>query len=236
MTKRYYKVGEMVFVPSEKTKAKVLALDIPKLEARISIKHKDGSIHEKTVKFMEIDKLKTKATTQQDVVLFAKVRDSAIIPSKRLEDAGYDLYADFEGDELLLVAGEANLVPTGIASSLLPKYYFNLKHERGTTGKWGMAVLSGVVDSGYRGEWFVNIVPTKFNVRISKVYPFPIVDGKKKVVLDRTTNTVFYPYELAIAQATLDLVPDVRVKEITYEQLKAIPSQRGVGALGSSNK
>jgi hypothetical protein len=127
-------------------------------------------------------------------------------------------------------------VPTGIASSLLPKYYYNIKHERGSTSKWGMSVLAGVIDSGYRGEWFVNIVPTKFDVVISKTYAFPVVDGKKKAVLDRHNGVAYYPYEQAIAQATLDLVPDVRVKEITLEQLQLIPSQRGEGKLGASGK
>jgi dUTPase len=249
MAKRYYKIDEMVWLVSEKTKAKVLSLDIPNLSVRVSVKQEDGSFHEKTVKFMEIDKLiikknpiaktDSKSVAKQrrtDTVLFAKVRDTAIIPSKRHEDAGYDVYTDFEGDQLRLVAGESNMIPTGIASSLLPKYFFNLKHERGSTAKWGMSVLAGLVDSGYRGEWFVNIVPTKFDVIISKIYPFPIVNGKKKAVLDRTLGVVYYPADQAIAQATLDIVPNVRVKEITLEQLQAIPSERGEGKVGSSNK
>lgn len=249
--KRYYKEKEMIWVVAEKTKAKVLSLDVANLSARISIRQEDGSFIERTVKFMEIDKLKTKkvestkvhnrnqsTNTQlkQDTILFAKVRESAIIPSKRLEDAGYDIYADFEGDELHLIAGEANLVPTGIASSLLPKYFFSLQHERGSSGKWGMLTLSGCVDSGYRGEWFVNIVPTKWDIVISKIHPFPTVDGKKKAVLDRNKGVVYYPAEQAIVQAVLHIVPNVRVKEITYNELKFIPSERGEGKLGSSSK
>ena len=31
-------------------------------------------------------------------IVFAKIRETAIIPSKKLEDAGYDLYANFEED------------------------------------------------------------------------------------------------------------------------------------------
>jgi dUTP pyrophosphatase len=247
MVKRFYKVGEFVWAVAEKTKAKVVSLDVPNLSVRISIRQEDGSFIETAKKFMEIDKLKEKKVatasvrtqsqpTQHrvDTVLFAKVRETAIIPSKRLEDAGYDIYADFEGDELRLIQGEANLVPTGIASSLLPKYFFSLQHERGSSGKWGMLALSGCIDSGYRGEWFVNIAPTKYDVVISKTYAFPVVGGKKKAVLDN--GVVYYPADQAIVQAVLHSVPNVRVKEITYEQLKAIPSERGDGKLGSSSK
>lgn len=243
MAKRYYKEKELVWMVEDKTKATIISLDVPNLSARVEISGENGAKIERTVKFMEIDKLrenqvinKTKNTaTHKDTILFAKVKEDAKIPSKRLEDAGYDIYANFEEERMVLLKGEANLVPTGIASSLLPKYYFNIKHERGSTAKWGMAVLAGVVDSGYRGEWFVNIVPTKYNVIISKTFDFPVKDGvQKPCKLD--DDTIMYPYSLAIAQGTLDLVPDVRVKEITYEQLKAIPSQRGDGKIGSSGK
>ena len=45
-----------------------------------------------------------------------------------------------------------------------------------------------------------------------------------------------YPYSKAIAQALVIPVPSVNVEEIPYEELQNIPSERGIGALGSSNK
>ncbi len=45
-----------------------------------------------------------------------------------------------------------------------------------------------------------------------------------------------YPYEKAIAQLLLVPVPTADVEEYTYEELKEIPSKRGMGALGSSRK
>ena len=45
-----------------------------------------------------------------------------------------------------------------------------------------------------------------------------------------------YPYEKAICQALVIPVPTVDVEEYTYEELMAIPSSRGTGALGSSGK
>ena len=45
-----------------------------------------------------------------------------------------------------------------------------------------------------------------------------------------------YPYNKAIAQAILVPVPKVKVEEVTYNELKAIKSDRMNGQLGSSGK
>lgn len=235
MAKRFYKENEMVWVVAEKTKGKVLSLDVANLSARISVKQKDGSFHEKTVKFMEIDKLKSTLSTKplsktrwvtqkKDTVLFAKVRETAQIPSKEVENAGYDVYADFPEDSLYFEPHQTILVPTGIASSLLDKYALIVK-ERGSTGVRGMAVRAGVIDSGYRNEIFV---------AITNENPVPLAIAKEYTKL--SDGVITYPYTKAIAQLLLVEVPKVNVKEITYEQLKAIPSKRGDGNLGSSDK
>ena len=165
-------------------------------------------------------------------VKFAKVRPTAKIPTKRDEDAGYDIYADFEEPFILINPHETKMIPTGIASVCDTDYCFVLK-ERGSTGTKGMAQRSGIIDSGYRSEWFVPITNTTNDyVMIAKS--------------DNTSTDVFgsipmkkiirYPYEKAICQALVVPVPTVDVEEYTYEELLAIPSSRGTGALGSSGK
>ena len=47
---------------------------------------------------------------------------------------------------------------------------------------------------------------------------------------------IIYPYSKAIAQAEVCEVPVMNQYEVSYEELKAIPSNRGTGALGSSGK
>ena len=164
-------------------------------------------------------------------IKFAKVRPDAIIPTKRLEDAGYDIYANFEEDYIILNPHETKMIPTGIACACDTDYCFILK-ERGSTGTKGMAQRCGVVDSGYRNEIFVPITNTTNNTlyicKENKVEPF---------MYDELTNGArLYPYEKAIAQLLLVPVPTADVEEYTYEELKAIPSIRGTGALGSSGK
>ena len=75
-------------------------------------------------------------------VKFAKVRPTAKIPTKRVEDAGYDIYADFEDSFILINPHETKMIPTGIASACDTDYCFVLK-ERGSTGTKGMAQRCG---------------------------------------------------------------------------------------------
>ena len=162
-------------------------------------------------------------------VRFAKVRPTAIIPIKRDEDAGFDIYADFEDNFIIIDPHTTTLIPTGIASACDTDYCFILK-ERGSTGTKGIAQRCGVIDSGYRNEWFVPITNTT-NKKIAIV--------KKDAdyfFMRNTSRYTIYPYEKAIAQVLVVPVPKVNIEELTYNELKEIASDRGMGALGSSGK
>lgn len=163
----------------------------------------------------------------EDELIFAKVKPSAIIPSKRDEDAAYDIYACFDDDYLVIPPHKTVLIPTGIATVFSPKWVALLR-ERGSNGSKGIAQRAGVIDSGYRGEWFVPLTNTN---RV------PVVIVKKGVELPLIYNdAIIYPYEKGIAQLLMVEVPKLRTKEITYEELQKYTSERGTGALGSSGK
>lgn len=168
-------------------------------------------------------------------VKFAKIREGAIIPSKRDEDAGFDIYPCFDEDYIIINPHETKLIPTGICSAFDKDYVFVLK-ERGSTGTKGMGQRAGVIDSGFRGEWFAPIT----NHRNGK-----IIIAKKDVTWEHifneneglTFNGAFiYPYEKAICQALLIPVPEVEVEEYTYEEIHNIKSERMNGMIGSSGK
>lgn len=170
-------------------------------------------------------------------VRFAKVHPNAIIPSKRDEDMGFDIYACFDEDYIVINPHETKLIPTGIASACNPKYGF-LVFERGSTGSKGIARRCGVIDSGYRNEWFIGLTNTTskklFISKLSEEETYDkYYDGYEPWIRE---DFIVYPYSKAIAQALVVPVPKVEVKEIPYEELKAIESERGMGALGSSNK
>ena len=264
--KRFYKVDEMVWVIGDKKEGKIKSINRETLEAVVTISN--GSlIAEKTLKMWEIDKLKynakdklvkdkkiENATDQMADILqllhrifypevfFAKVNETAIIPTKRLEDAGFDIYANVESKviedkeihEIYVPAFKTTLVPTGVAIATPTTHYFNVKHERGSTSahKKGsdfspsMAVLAGVVDSGYRGEIFIAMTPLHKDVLITSEVDEVTVED----------HVILYPYAKAIAQGTLDLVSEGNVNVVTYEALKAIKSERGMTKLGQSGK
>ena len=158
-------------------------------------------------------------------VKFARTKPDAIIPTKRIEDAGYDIYACFEEDYMIIPPHTTTMIPTGIASACDTDYCFVLK-ERGSTGTKGMAQRCGIIDSGYRNEWFVPITNTNNK---------PILIYKNEDV-KTDGDYILYPYTKAICQVLIIPVPEVDVEEYTYEELKAVPSKRGVGCLGSSGK
>lgn len=163
-----------------------------------------------------------------NIIYFSKVKPNAIIPTKSKENMGYDIYPCFEEDYMIIEPHTTVLIPTGIASACSPMYGFILK-ERGSTGTKGMAQRCGVIDSGYRNEWFVPITNTK---------EYPVIIRKEGIILNLPlpVGTISYPYEKAICQALLIEVPEVDVKELPYDDLQKIESERGMGHLGSSGK
>ena len=161
-------------------------------------------------------------------IYFAKTNPNAIIPTKRDEDAGYDIYPCFEEEYMRILPHETVMIPTGIASACDSDYCFVLK-ERGSTGTKGIAQRCGIIDSGYRGEWFVPITNTSDTAIVieKKDSPRSHIKGIKEIV---------YPYEKAITQALVIPVPKSKVYEVTLDKLNEMDSERGNGALGSSNK
>ena len=168
---------------------------------------------------------------------FAKIRETAKVPSKRDEDAGFDLYADFEEDFFVINAGESRMIPTGIATAFSSKYYAQIE-ERSSMAKIGIKKSGGVFDSGYRGEYMIVTYNTnKIPFIISKTPAEELseefdIEGKTY----KKSEVIIYPYTKAICQVVFQEVPVFDVQEISYEELKQISSERGAGGFGSSKK
>ena len=232
-----------------------------------------------------------------DTIKFAKVKENAIIPSKSIENAGYDIYGIFgdnKDETRIIQPHQTKLIPTGIACALPTKYYFQVE-ERGSTGSKGIKKSAGVIDSGYRGEIFIAITNSTnkyvvfgdkeqyikdaqaefenwqnmdennlteldrkslkealiksigeemFNSLSDEVREASYIElaksiktpSSKRTFEDNLMNAIFYPDTKAIAQLVLHEVPVVNIEEISYEELRSIPSERQDGSLGSSGK
>jgi dUTP pyrophosphatase len=159
-------------------------------------------------------------------LIFAKVKENAIIPNKRDEDGLYDINACFEEEFIIIPPHTNKLIPTGIASAFSSAYRLAIR-ERGSNTKSNLITMSGQVDSGYRGEIWValyngNDIPVEITKNVDNV--------------EKTADFIRVPYSKAVAQFAIEDVPVMNISEIDYEHLKCIPSERGSGALGSSGK
>ena len=157
---------------------------------------------------------------------FSAENNTVIIPSKREGDAAYDIYANFEQDNLVIMPHETKLIPTGLRSSFSKDLVIILK-ERGSTGSKGMGVRMGVIDSNFRGVWQVGI--TNHNEK-------PIVITKEEKTEALEDDYIVYPYKKAICQAVVLQLPEVEVSAVPVEVIKNDTTERGEGMLGSSNK
>lgn len=262
--RRYYKKDEVVWLIAEKKEAIFKSLNKETMMATVQYQvepaggvdwYTSGGTVLAEFPIWEIDKLKYKAkqlkqTDEEKMadilslvfemfypdVYFAQVREGAIIPSKRDEDAGYDIYAELENFKRETAEGvvyeiecpvlATTLVPTGIASAMPKTHYLNAKHERGSTAVQAMNVLAGVIDSGYRDEIFIALTPLRKAVLITS----------EVTKVEETETHILYPLGKAIAQATVDLVPKAKIHTIAYDKLKEIASERGTSKLGQSGK
>ena len=170
-------------------------------------------------------------------IYFAKIRESAVIPTKKDEDAGFDLYANFEEDFLVIEPGKTKAIPTGIATAFSKKYYFQVE-ERSSMAKIGVKKSGGVFDSGYRGEYFIMTYNTNDKPFVISKAPIEELADEFEIggQIYKKENVILYPYTKAVCQIVLQEVPPVESKEISYDELLQISSERGAGGFGSSGK
>lgn len=171
-------------------------------------------------------------------ISFSKLDSSAKIPYKRTEDAGYDIYACLKTGYLIIKPFETQLIPTGIASCFSSEYCFKLE-ERSSTGLLGISLRSGVIDSGYRGEWFIpitNLNPNPIYFINSDCFMHSCICSEMINNITIKKRSMVFSTSMAICQALLLSVPNVKIVEIPYEELLLEKSQRMNRKFGSSGK
>lgn len=84
------------------------------------------------------------------------LHEDAKLPTRSYKSAGHDLYAP---EYVFVRAGGHTVVPLGIATELPSGYFGRILCRSGLAAK-GLAVLGGVIDNDYRGEWKVILYNT----------------------------------------------------------------------------
>lgn len=124
-------------------------------------------------------------------VRFIRLDKQAIVPMyAHLSDAGADLSCL---DEVQLEPGERKLVRTGLAISI-PEGFVGLVHPRsGLAAKHGVSIVNapGTIDSGYRGEIFVNLI----NLDQSETFTAPAGSRIAQLVIQRYETVNFIEVE-----------------------------------------
>ena len=159
-------------------------------------------------------------------IFWHKLDEKATIPTKRDEDAGFDVYT-IEND-IVLEPFSKHLFRTGL-SVALSKGWWLMAFDRGSTGSKGIHTHCGVVDNGYRGEIFIclsndNNFPVKFTNSVEKVM--------------FQDNVLYYPTSKAIAQLIPVLQPEVDSVEVNDKDWELVSgnTERGTTKLGESGK
>lgn len=172
---------------------------------------------------------KNDARIMDDELIFASPFDDVITPSKKDGDAGFDIYAHFPEDYMVIQPHTCAMVPTDLHTAFNKKYVMEL-WERGSTGSKNIGQRCGVIDSTYRGAIFVPL--SNLNDK-----PLLITKETNESALEALKDDyIIYPYSKAICQALMAIVPEMNPHRISMDIYNTLETERGAGALGSSGK
>ncbi|MBQ8960141.1 MAG: dUTP diphosphatase [Ruminococcus sp.] len=139
---------------------------------------------------------------------FKKLDNRAVIPSRATKwSAGLDLCACLD-EPVELLPGQIKMIPTGLTAQTDENDVALLIYPRsGLASKHGISLANcvGVVDSDYRGAWFVPLINNSSS-------PFTVEHGMR----------------IAQLIPTRVLFPEVEVSDTLTE------TERGAGGFGSS--
>ena len=141
-------------------------------------------------------------------ITFKKLDPKAVIPSRATSgSAGLDICACLS-EPVTIAPGEIKMIPTGLTAEPDETDIALLIYPRsGLSAKYGVSLANcvGVVDSDYRGEWFI-----------------PLINHSK------SPFTVEPAMRIAQLIPTRIIIPDIEVGDSLSE------TQRGEGGFGSS--
>lgn len=165
---------------------------------------------------------------RKDVIIVEFTNGPVRTFQKREEDGAYDLFAALdETQSIIIPAFTSQLIPLGIKTAFSSDYVA-LFRERGSTGTRNLKVNAGVIDSGYRGEWFVSIYNANpFDYMISNEPEWRQMEYAKD-------GHVIYPADKAIVQVVFTKTH--HFNHVYVGTVDQIPSERGAGKLGSTDE
>ena len=182
---------------------------------------------------------------RKPILIWCPLKKEAKVPTKRPNDAGYDIYA-MSDKPILLYPHGVYTFSTGLATKIPDGYWMCVK-ERSSTGLLNLSVRSGVIDSNYIGEW--KIIISNLCAHVCYVFNTKYKHSKKLTkeelnalfpdITNFDASSVYISYniaEKAIAQGVLMILPAVETTILSKEEFASIHTDRGGGWNGSSGK
>ena len=104
---------------------------------------------------------------KKPVIKFLRLHKDVILPKyAHDDDAAFDISTVISGT---IKKGEIKSFLTGIASEIPKGWYVSIRDRSGLAVNFGLHVLAGVIDAGYRGEWKMTLINlSKKAYRITK--------------------------------------------------------------------
>ena len=206
---------------------------IKKTETKVETKVRTQVVTGELLPFTKEKTQETRETRETKSIDFCwAVRDErVIVPTKRESDAGYDIYAFFEEDYMVINPHSYTIFSTGLYYAIPDDMWMDLR-ERSSTIKYNLSRRAGVIEGTYRGELMI---------ALSNLNTFPVVIAKNTISEEEikqqvSQNCKIYPYEKAIMQGILRKIEPAQFRTIPLEELKKMTTIRGDGGFGSTGK
>ncbi len=157
---------------------------------------------------------------------FLKDDERAIIPKKRKEGAGYNVYMLPVDKRISIMPGETRLLDTGLKVAFNSDYVLLVK-ETGESGLDGLSIGAGVIESGFRDRIMIPIN----NTSNSEIVFMPA--DKEKWFEDYLDEHYFsfgiggkflYMQDKAIGELLLVPAIDAEVEEVSREEFERFDS------------
>jgi len=104
---------------------------------------------------------------KKPVIKFLRLNSDATLPKyAHDDDAAFDISSVISQT---IKKGEIKTFLTGLASEIPNGWYVSIRDRSGLAVNFGLHVLAGVIDAGYRGEWKMTLVNlSKKSYKITK--------------------------------------------------------------------
>jgi dUTP pyrophosphatase len=121
------------------------------------------------------------------VLKFKLLHKNSILPSySHPDDAGFNLYSI---EKIKIKPGEYKKVFLGIAAEIPRDCFVSFRGRSSLAAEYGIDVLGGVIDSGYRGEWIcilINHGKKSYQINIGDKIAQGILQPAKQIKIIKT--------------------------------------------------